>query len=171
MRSKNRFFERDGYMVGVTKKGVEFLFDVDDFSLISQHTWCVSEVKGNRYIQTRIVRNGKETTIRIHRLILGPDNQLVVDHINHDCLDNRKENLRLCSHSKNIRNRTKRIAGTSKYKGVYFYKNLNKWKAQIEIKGKKKHLGYFENEQDAAVAYNKAAAFYFGEYAHLNHIA
>lgn len=67
-----------------------------------------------------------------------------------------------------MKNRRKNKQGSSKYKGVYFYKPLNKWNAQIEINSKKIHLGYYQNEVEAAKAYNLAALLYHGEFALLN---
>jgi hypothetical protein len=91
-----------------------------------------------------------------------------VDHINGNGLDNRKSNLRICTHQQNCENSRKRKKSFSKYKGVYWSKNAKKWVAQITIDGKSKHLGYFELEEDAAAAYDKAAVKYFGEFACLN---
>ena len=97
----------------------------------------------------------------------------MVDHINRDKLDNRRENLRLCNMTESNRNRgpihfKHSSSITSKYKGVHWSKN--KWRATIEVNGKKIYLGFFDNEQDAAIAYNEAAKKYFGDYAYLNEI-
>ena len=92
---------------------------------------------------------------------------LFVDHINHDGLDNRKSNLRLCTQRQN--NQTQRPRGkTSKYKGVYWNKRAKKFMASICIDGKKKSLGYFIDEVAAAKSYDKAAKKLFGEFAYLN---
>ncbi|ASJ54213.1 hypothetical protein BP422_12040 [Brevibacillus formosus] len=171
MASKNKFFVRDDYMVGVTKNGVEFFFDKEDAHFVCSHTWHLSEINGIRYVQTGIKKDGKSTTIKLHRLVLKVNGGMVIDHVNHDGLDNRKVNLRICSHRKNMWNRTKRVIGTSRFKGVYFSDKAKRWIAQIQVEGKKKYLGIFEREEDAAAAYNEAAVFYFGEYATLNKIA
>ena len=80
--------------------------------------------------------------------------KLVVNHINYNKQDNRLENLEIVSQRENAN--LKRFKSTSQYVGVNWYKNLNKWVAKIWINGKKKHLGYFENEYDAHLAYQKA---------------
>jgi len=89
-----------------------------------------------------------------------------VDHINHDQLDNRRANLRVCTHKENGRN-SKASAGTSQYKGV-FKSRGGKWTAHICVNYQTKNLGTFVNEAEAAYAYDCAAQHYFGEFAHTN---
>ena len=98
----------------------------------------------------------------------NPDNKPWVDHANNDRSDNRIENLRWASYNENQFNRKKREWTSSSYKGVSWYKNNNKWRVQIMINGQKKHIGYFDDEEDAAMAYDDAARKRFGEYAKLN---
>ncbi len=100
--------------------------------------------------------------------IENPMNKPCIDHIDGNRQNNRTDNLRYATYSENSMNTTKRANTTSTHKGVSFYKNYSKWHATIFVDGKKKHLGYFENETDAAVAYNVSAQFYFGDYAKLN---
>lgn len=168
MRSSNLFYEQNGYMVGITRKGDKFLFDKDDYLKVRKHTWYSTDISGDKYIFTRIKVDGIIKTVLLHRFLMNPSNKNDIDHINNNSLDNRKINLRECSHSCNMRNRRKNKPGSSKYKGVYFYKPLNKWNAQIEIKGKKIHLGYYQDEIEAAKAYNLAALLYHREFALLN---
>lgn len=84
-----------------------------------------------------------------------------------DTLDNRRCNLRIATHSQNNCNQRK-TRGISQYKGVYFYKNYGNWRAQIQIDGKMKFIGYYSNEIEAARAYNEAAVKKHGEFAKLN---
>lgn len=93
---------------------------------------------------------------------------LSVDHINGNTLDNRKENLRIVTHSQNTKNRTKSKNKTSKFKGVNFCKRSKKWRVRIKVEYKSINLGYYTNEIEAAIAYNKAAKKYFGKYAKPN---
>lgn len=79
----------------------------------------------------------------------------LVDHINHNTLDNRKENLRIVTYKTNSYNRLKRANCASKYKGVYV--ENNKFRAKITVNGKIVHLGYFNSEKEAAQAYNDVA--------------
>jgi hypothetical protein len=90
----------------------------------------------------------------------------VVDHINGDTLDNRRANLRVCTKSENNRNRRKLHPTTSRFKGVY--KNTKPWIALIECNGKQFVLGRFASEEEAALAYDKAAKEHFGSFARLN---
>lgn len=149
------------------------LIDDEDFDLIKNHTWHLSYYKkiNNFYAITNVwhVGKGPGKSIRMHRLIMGLPKNLVVDHINHDTLDNRKENLRVCSFQGNSQNMSKPSHGKSSiYKGVCKSKNRNRFEAYIHINDKKINLGQFISEIDAAKAYNEAAIKYHGEYACLN---
>ena len=96
---------------------------------------------------------------------------MVVDHINHNTLDNRKSNLRVCTYSQNHINSASR-GGTSKYKGVFLYKKgtrKERWRAMAYC-GKPYFLGYFDTEDEAGIAYNNKVKELFGEYAYLNKI-
>ncbi len=106
------------------------------------------------------------STLLMHRLLL-PDAEYV-DHINGDRLDNRRENLRACSCSQNLANRGKNKNNTSGFKGVTWSKSSKKWQAQLKLGGKMKYLGVFDVPKDAALAYDRAAVLYFGEFAKTN---
>ena len=91
----------------------------------------------------------------------------MVDHINGNGLDNRKENLRFCTNGQNIAWGKKR-KGASKFKGVSWYTNRKIWVSKLKSNGVNYFLGYFEKENDAAKAYDIAAMKYHGEFARLN---
>jgi hypothetical protein len=94
---------------------------------------------------------------------------MVIDHINHNGLDNRKANLRLATAADNARNARYPKANTSsRYRGVWYNKQTRKWRAQILVDGKRKQIGYFEREMDAARAYDVAAKKFHGHFAVLN---
>ena len=139
------------------------IVDADDYDELKQYTWCAVKIPRTYYAARRSWRKN----IRMHRLIMNAPKGLFVDHINHDGLDNRKNNLRLCTQRQNNQNQRPR-GKTSKYKGVYWNKRAKKFMASICIDGKKKSLGYFDSEIVAAKAYDKAAKIVFGEYAYLN---
>jgi hypothetical protein len=106
----------------------------------------------------------------MHREIAGPGPGQVVDHINHDGLDNRRCNLRVCSHAENVRNQRGQYGRSSRYKGVSRDRRLGKWRAQIWHNGKHTYLGLHDSETAAAEAYNAKARELFGEFAYLNEV-
>lgn len=116
---------------------------------------------GNKYVTK---------TIYLHRMIINAKKGFQVDHIDQNKLNNKSENLRICTNQENTRNTKSRKGSTSKYKGVCWDNETKKWLAQICIgKGKHKNLGRFINEEDAAKAYDAAAKLYHGEFAYLNY--
>lgn len=148
------------------------LINQEDFYLLSQYKWRIFKGTSTFYViaHTPMIKD-KRKTIRLHNEILKIN---FVDHKNGNGLDNRRENLRASNHTLNAQNRHKlRPNKQSKYKGVIRNKQvLTKitWIARIKVNGKQIHLGSFNNELDAAKAYNKAALKYFGEYASLNNL-
>jgi hypothetical protein len=105
--------------------------------------------------------------IRMHRIILNAQNGQQIDHCNCNPLDNRRANLRSCTQRQNSQNARPR-GGISKYKGVVWMAQKKKWRSQIKVNARRTHLGYFVEEQAAAVAYDEAARHYFGEFARTN---
>ena len=99
----------------------------------------------------------------MHMLITGYP---LTDHRNGDGLDNQRHNLRPATNSQNNHNRGPAIGRSSSYKGVHWHKGCRKWQASIRIDGKRRHLGLFASEEDAARAYAEAALEVQGEYAY-----
>ena len=107
-----------------------------------------------------------ERTVRMHRAILDVPKGKIVDHINHNGLDNRRANLRVATRRQNAWNKRKRRSKcSSQYKGVMWLKKAGKWQARISCKGRSIVIGYFDDEKAAARAYDARAAELFGEYA------
>lgn len=105
-------------------------------------------------------------SIRLSRMLMGPKGAEVVDHINGDPLDNRRANLRLCSHAENMKNRKPNRNATNQFKGVESVSG--KWRAVIKADGKRYHTGRFATQMEAARAYDDLARTLHGEFARLN---
>jgi hypothetical protein len=131
------------------------LVDDEDFELLNKYNWCQDS---NGYV---VSGRGKEL-LRMHRVIMNTPFGLVTDHIDGNKLNNQKSNLRICTCAQNGRNRSSSYT----YKGVYVFRN--KFQSSIKLNKKAIHLGTFNTEIEAAIAYNKAAIIYHGEYAKLN---
>ena len=143
--------------------GEYLIIDKEDWSKVSNHTWYID---ASGYGITNIMGdNGNK--LRIHRIITNAPEDKVVDHINHNTLDNRKCNLRVCDTINNTWNSRSRINSSSKYKGVTLIAN-NKWLVSLRTKDKSFNIGVFTNEIASANAYNFHASQIFGEYAYLN---
>lgn len=146
-------------------RGHRIVVDDEDFEYLNSFTWRVvrSGIRGKRYARQN------KTGLSLARILMKPTRNMIVDHINHNTLDNRKENLRLCSRTENNRNRLKtKKKCSSKYKGVCRNKLANKWGSYIGYRKKMRFLGYYDSEKEAAQAYDKKAKELFGEFASLN---
>jgi hypothetical protein len=120
----------------------------------------VGGIDSHGYNIVSLLKNGYQKTKKVHQLVVmtflghNPNgHKIVVDHIDNNKLNNRLDNLQLIT---NRENSSKDRKSTSEYTGVSWYKRDNKWRAQIKIHGKRKHLGYFGNKHDAHLAYQKA---------------
>lgn len=132
----------------------------EDASLVAPYRWGLNRAKGGKFY-LMASRNGE--TIHMHRLIAKPPEGMVVDHINANPMDNRRENLRVCTPKQNSMSRRRYKGAASQYKGVT--PRDGKWRAQISVNRKTLVLGKFTSEIDAARAYDDAARKYFGEFA------
>jgi len=140
------------------------IVDGDDYEKLAKYRWYC-EHEGNTSYAVR-TKNGKR--IYMHRQILDAPKGKVVDHKDGNGLKNRKSNLRLCTRAQNMRNRRPWLRCSSKYKGVSWDTCGNHWRARITFNGKKIHIGHFDDEVEAARAYDRKAWELFGEYAYLN---
>lgn len=161
-------------------RGLVTFVDDDDYEYLAQWKWHAA--KGNstfyavRNLWTGKRKNRKCITICMHRLILGLKNpKQFTDHIDHNGLNNQKSNLRVCTPAQNSRNTSKRVTkNNSKYLGTFYRKKVSsgskKWMATIQHDNKNYHLGHFNTEEEAAIAYNKKAIELHGEFANVNQV-
>jgi hypothetical protein len=124
------------------------------------------------YAATSTYINGKHKTLRLSRYLVGlrHGDKRICDHRNHDTLDDRMSNLRICTKAQNGQNRRKNCNNTSGFKGVKYYKRGKKWVAAINFENKRYHLGYFNFKEEAATAYDNASKKMHGEFALTNNI-
>jgi hypothetical protein len=145
------------------------IVDAEDYEELAKYKWFAVRYELGCYA-VRAVKakesRGKERTVRMHRAILGVPKGKIVDHINHNGLDNRRANLRVATRRENSWNKRKQRGNcSSQYKGVTWLKSEGKWQARIVCKGRAIFIGYFDDEKAAARAYDARAAELFGEYA------
>lgn len=142
------------------------LVDDEDYPVFCRHRWMLQKIRTNNYAVTTVMNKNAY----LHRLVMGSPNigrqNRMIDHINHNGLDNRKCNLRWVTHSQNAQN--KRSEAIKGLRGVFWDKGTNKWSASIGYNCKTIRLGAFENEKDAAKTYDKWALFLFGKDAAIN---
>lgn len=150
----------------VLSTGEVVVVDDHDYGQLSKFKW--NSRKGYPIRSQRLRANGKsiKKTITMSRQIVGCPDGLVVDHIDGNPLNNRRENLRICTLRQNLLNR-RSVSKTSKFKGVCWSGRERKWRATIRHH---RHItiGYFASEKEAAKAYDAMAIKSFGEYAWLN---
>lgn len=156
------------YGIGYTPSGEPFYFDIEDYDKIKQYCWSINEYG---YVKTSVyIDNNTSRTIRMHRLIMDvlDNDDVVVDHIGHNCRDNRKSQLRICTQDDNTYNTITRSTNTSGFKGVSWDIEKQKWLVQIWANNKKIHIGRYNNINDAIKARKDAEEKYHKEYSYDN---
>jgi hypothetical protein len=146
-------------------KGEYAIVDPQDYQRLSQYDWQLFESDSKKCYAARL---DNRKIVHMHRVIMNAPADKIIDHRDRNGLNNTKQNLRFATPSQNSCNRVRSKKGSSKYRGVSFKKKDKKWQASICCKRIHIHLGTFDNEEDAARAYDKAAKIYHGEFAVLN---
>jgi hypothetical protein len=143
------------------------LVDDEDFGYLNQFKWCTYK-GGNSYYASRQSEGSHRTRkiIIMHRLIMKTPDNMVVDHIDHNGLNNQKSNMRNCTHAQNLMNQSKNANNPLKYKGVH--RSHYKFESCITFNKERIYIGHFDTEELAAIAYNRKAKELFGEFACLN---
>ena len=161
----NTYETREGLIFVTVADGRSFVIDEQDFPVIAKRSWHIT---AQGYVATDIDRK----LVKLHNMLLNPAGTELVDHINRNKLDNRRENLRKCTKQQNCFNQSLRCTNSSGFKGVVFDKRRNVYYSRIMHNGITHHLGTFKTDDivSAAKAYNQKALELFGEYAFLNSV-
>lgn len=151
----------------------EVLVDDKDYDELIKYRWYFVDKPRAKYgyvaTDMRNTNNKYKTRhVYMHRFLLNPPRNKIVDHINRNGLDNRRANLRICTYTQNNGNFFMGVRNKSGYKGVSWHKATNKWRATLLYKGEQQYLGIYDDKLEAAKAYNEAAIKYFGEFARPN---
>lgn len=145
--------------------GQVILVDDEDYPNLVGMIW---ELAPTQHVLTRT--NGRTKPIMIHHMILPRRDGFEIDHVNGNPLDNRRANLRYCTHAQNMKNRKKHKHSRWEYKGIEKYSRPLKrpWRARIVSDGVRYNLGDFATALEAALAYDDAARKLHGEFARTN---
>lgn len=144
------------------------IVDAEDYERLNQHKWFAKKQRNTYCAQRHIICNGKYTSICMHQEILCVPHGIRINHRSGNYLDNRKSNLRTATRKQSSYSARPKKNCTSEYKGVSWNKGRKKWCANIGYDYKLYYLGGFDNEEDAARAYDRKAIALFGEFARLN---
>jgi|DEB19_MinimDraft_3_1074340.scaffolds.fasta_scaffold08583_3 hypothetical protein len=151
-----------------TTNGYQFIISEQDVEFVDSKSWFAQGRPGFMYVATTIKENGKYKIKYLHRLLFNlSDRKVFIDHINHNTLDNTRQNLRLSDKRLNQVNKYKKSNCSSKYIGVTKTKS-NTWQVQIRNDKIRIRLGCFKTEEAAALAYNEASLKINGDHATLN---
>ena len=141
-------------------KTYEVLVDDEDFDLVNQYSWKVQKQKSGNPAGAFT----KHGTVSMHRLLMRAAEGDVIDHVDGNPLNNRRQNLRFCTLCQNQWNRRRGVNNTSGHKGVYYDNRSQRWIASIRADRKRMYLGSFVSADDAGAAYRIAAQKYHGEF-------
>lgn len=153
-------------------QGKYAIVDPEDYEKLARYRWHALKIERLFYaVRQYKAKQGrsKYESVRMHQEIMGAAEGKVIDHINHNGLDNRKANLRFATVQQNTRNQRKSRGNySSQYKGVAWSKSRKKWWTRITLNGRVIFVGHFNDEKAAAMAYDAKAKELFGDYAALN---
>mgnify|MGYP003383480200 CR=1 FL=1 len=161
---KTRPIRVDGDLAYVTlTQGYEAVINASDAPLVAGWNWYAIK-DGNTVYAQRSRPAGERRIVRMHRVLMGDPDGLLVDHRDGDGLNNIRSNLRLATCQQNVHNARISKSNTSGFKGVSWRKTNGKWHAQIRLNGRQRNLGYFQTPEAAHDAYCKASSSLHGEF-------
>ena len=154
-------------------KGLFAIVSPEDYDRLAKHKWHAARHGRSFYAQhgTGSAKSGRRRgyLVMMHREVMGVEDERFVDHQNHNGLDNRRRNLRIATWEENCWNKRKPNTNSSSiYKGIMWDKRRSQWQVMIGYRGKKIFIGYFDDELEAARAYDAKAKELYGEFAALN---
>jgi len=150
-------------------QGKYAIVDPEDYEELAKYNWYAKRCERRFYAERWDSSGIKGIGVKMHQVIMGTAEGKVIDHINHNGLNNRKANLRFATTQQNTWNKRKQKGNySSQYKGVHLVKSEKKWRAVITCNGSQIYIGRFDDEKAAAMAYDAKAKELFGEYASLN---
>lgn len=154
-------------------QGLSCLIDAEDWDLVRNRRWYAVRKNRVSYVNSPVWDPDTKAsgTLLLHRLIVGSYEMIdgkQIDHIDHNGLNNKRNNLRACSRSENQRNRG--LTKDRRYKGIVYRKRERFFEAKIRYNGEVIQLGYYPTPEIAAAVYNDKAMELFGEYAYLNRV-
>lgn len=164
-KSHNEYDLTGNYGIGYTSKGEAFYFDLEDYDEIKDYHWYINK---NGYLISR--KSGKDKAVLFHRIVMNALSddwkEIQIDHIHGEQSknDNRKSNLRIATASQNGMNKKILPTNNSGVTGVFWHKKREKWIAYITVDGERKHLGYFNDIEDAKQARFQAEQKYFKDF-------
>lgn len=146
------------------KRGLQLtiLIDDEDFHILNEYSLVLVSARNNftKYVKLNEKKTYKYITT-LHRKVMNCPDDMIVDHINGNGLDNRKENLRVCSYSQNAHNRRR----NNEQPGVYFENFTGRYRAEIYANCEKFFLGRFDTFEEAAKVRNEAKLKYHKDFA------
>lgn len=139
------------------------LLDKQDYDKVKDYNWRITKNKNKFYVN--VSQRGHRS---MHSMLMGLDDDLIIDHKDGNPLNNRRSNLRMATYTQNAYNTKIKPNNTTGYKGVFYVKSRNRYWAYIKADKKRYSGGFFKTAVDAAKKYNEMAVKYHGEFANLN---
>lgn len=150
-------------------QGKVAIVDDEDYEVLSQFKWHAWKSPGGHwYAKRKMQVNGRPASVSLQNFLMKPSDGLLVDHVNHNGLDNRRTNLRPCTSQQNKWNNRAYSTNKSGLKGVMWVSSRARWHAVISSNGQRHRLGTFMTAEEAARAYDAAARIHHGQFACLN---